>query len=182
MQNLNSPRGNLIPAAILAALVLPLACQSAHAGTPDFSRAVQGIETHYQIHRNYRFLMGFASFVASVWRPGGVKHMKIALFENPRVLDRSNSEEFMKVVHASLDSDWQIFIRDYSPKDGERTWIFARVPSSPHPHRVTLLIATMDQDDAVIIQASMDARHWSDDVERVNSKTGSKTSYSRSFL
>ncbi|MGH9430086.1 MAG: hypothetical protein ACRD3T_00925, partial [Terriglobia bacterium] len=180
MQNRISPGGKVIPAIILMAVALPLASQPAQAGTHDFSKAVRQVEIHYQTHRNYHFLMGFAGFAASVWRPGGVKHVKIALFEDPRVLDGTNREEFMKVVRASLDSDWQMFIRDYSPKDGERTWIFAKVPASSNPHRVTLLIATMDQDDAVIIQASVDARRWRDEADRGNPDGGSETSHARS--
>ena len=53
---------NRIATIVAASLIFGLAPGQLRAD--DFGKIVHQIETKYQVHRKYRFLMGFAGFVA----------------------------------------------------------------------------------------------------------------------
>lgn len=62
----------------------------------DFGRIVHHIEASYHVHRNYRFLMGFAGIAVKFWHVGGVKSMKIAIFEDQHLDGTDTTRSWMK--------------------------------------------------------------------------------------
>ncbi|HEV2350354.1 MAG TPA: hypothetical protein VG028_10970 [Terriglobia bacterium] len=120
----------------------------AQARDKEFGVLVHYVESHYHVHRQYRFLMGFASLTVDIVRPYGVKGMKLALWENGKITSPKDDLDFPAVVKAGLAGGWQPMVRVWSRRDGERTVIFAK----PDGKNMKLLVATVDQEDAVVIQ------------------------------
>ena len=76
---------NRIATIVAASLIFGLA--PAQLRADDFGKIVHQIETKYQVHRKYRFLMGFAGVVVKCSSPfTGLKGFKAALFEDHIVL------------------------------------------------------------------------------------------------
>jgi len=141
----------LIIAAALtfAAAVTP---QSARARDKEFGRLVHYVESHYHVHRQYRFLIAFGSLAVKVAHPEGVKGMKLALWENEKIRASSDGDDFPDVVKAGLADGWQPMVRVWSRRNNERTVIFAK----PDGNDMKLLVATVDQEDAVVVQVKID--------------------------
>lgn len=141
-------RALIIAAAfMLTAISTP---QSARARDKEFGVLVHYVESHYHAHRQYRFLLGFASIAVNIAHPEGVKGMKLALWENARI--RANKDDdFSDVVRAGLAEDWKPMVRVWSRRNGERTVIFAK----PDGKDMKLLVATIDQEEAVVVQVKI---------------------------
>lgn len=114
----------------------------------DFSRVVRQVESTYHAHRSLRFILGLGMFVVNVARPEGMSHIKLALFENQKLMARPDAPDFLETVRAALGPDWQPFVR-VRERDGGRTIIYARSAGK----NAELLVATLDHEDAVLVQA-----------------------------
>ncbi len=121
----------------------------------EFGLLVRHIESYYHARRAHRLLLGFAlgpaNFVMRIWRPCGVKNVKLALFENPDFSDSRYDLDFPAVVRAGLRQGWQPMVQVYSRRSGERTYVFARDAGK----YVKLLVATLEQDEAVVVQVHL---------------------------
>jgi hypothetical protein len=131
-----------------AAVTMP---QSARARDKEFGTLVHYVESHYHAHRQYRFLIGFASMAVNIAHPYGVKGMKLALWEDAKIKANGDADDFPAVVRAGLAEDWQPMVRVWSRHAGERTVVFAK----PDGNEMKLLVATIDQEDAVVVQVKI---------------------------
>ena len=118
----------------------------------DFGKIVHKIETSYQVHRNYRFLMGFAR-VMVVCTSGftGVKGFKMALFENQHLFSANRDSGLDDVVQSAGEHGWQSIVKSYSRRGDEHTYIYAR----PEHKDLKLLIVSVESDEAVVIQVKI---------------------------
>ncbi len=132
----------------LGPLLLP---QTAQAGDKEFGVLVHYVESHYQVHRQYRFILGFASFAVNVVRPYGVKGMKLAIWDQQTSSQNKDDQDFTNVVKSGLAEGWQPMVRVWSRRDGERTMVFAK----PDGKDMKLLVATVDNEDAVVVQVKI---------------------------
>jgi hypothetical protein len=140
----------IISAALtLAAISAP---QSASGRDKEFGVLVHYVESHYHVHRQYRFLLSFASLAVKIAHPEGVKGMKLALWENEKIQANSDADDFPDVVKAGLAEGWQPMVRVWSRRNGERTVIFAK----PDGKDMKLLVATVDREEAVVVQVKID--------------------------
>lgn len=144
-------RGRILIVAIAFTLAVVSAPKPAHARDKEFGVLVHYVESHYHAHRQYRFLMGFASLTVNIVRPYGVKGVKLALWENGKFKPDKDDVDFPAVVKAGLAEGWQPMVRVWSRRDGERTVIFAK----PDGKDMKLLVATVDQEDAVVIEVKI---------------------------
>jgi len=152
------PRGRGHGAIILLAIVfawLIVAARPAAARDHEFGLLVHQIESKYHAHRQHRILIGFASgfgnMVITFWRPYGVRNVKLALFNEQDLVAGSHDRDFAAAVRAAIEQGWQPVVTAWSRKDGERTYIFARDAGK----YVKFLIATVDQEDAAVIQVQL---------------------------
>jgi hypothetical protein len=150
----------LIVAATLAVVVVT-APPPARARDKEFGLLVHYVESHYHVHRQYRFLLGFASLAVNIVRPYGVKGMKLALWENGKITASKDDMDFPAVVKAGLAQGWQPMVRVWSRRDGERTVIFAK----PEGKDVKLLVATVDAEDAVVVQVKINPEKLSRSID-----------------
>lgn len=144
-------RGRFLITAVVFILALASVPSPAHARDKEFGLLVHYVESHYHARRQFRFLMGFASLTVNIVRPYGVKGMKLAIWENGKIKDNKDDMDFPAVVKAGLAEGWQPMVRVWSRRDGERTVIFAK----PEGKEMKLLVATVDQEDAVVVQVKI---------------------------
>jgi hypothetical protein len=86
---------------------------------------------------------GLARFVVAVGHPAGASELKLAVFEHPNV----RADDFSRIADATVGSAWQPIIRVRSHK-GDSSNIYAQQDGK----HLKLLIATLDNDDAVFVQ------------------------------
>lgn len=147
----SSFRGRTLLLAIALTVAAVSAPQPARARDKEFGLLVHYVESHYHAHRQYRFILGFASFAVNIARPYGVKGMKLALWENAKIKANKDDGDFPAVVKAGLAEEWQPMVRVWSRRTGERTVIFAK----PDGKDMKLLVATVDQEEAVVVQVKI---------------------------
>ncbi|MBZ5523454.1 MAG: hypothetical protein LAP21_14560 [Acidobacteriia bacterium] len=134
-------------------VLMMLAAHSALAMNKDeFGEVVDHIESHYHVHRNFRFMMGFAGMVVNVSHIGGVKTMKMAIFEDQQLRGSGSDNEFDEVMRKTLKSGWRPVVHTYSRRTGEHTYIYARSDG----HDLKVLLANVEPNEAVVMQLKVD--------------------------
>ncbi|HKS95044.1 MAG TPA: hypothetical protein VJV74_02800 [Terriglobia bacterium] len=153
MRPRNSSSKTLL-AGLLVCVVVAMA-RPAAARDHEFGRLVHQIESQYHARRQHRILLGFASGLGNVvitfWRPYGVRNFKLALFNEQDLVAGSHDRDFAAAVRAAVQLGWHPVVTAWSRKDGERTYIFVRDAGK----NVKFLIATVDQEDAAVIQVAL---------------------------
>jgi hypothetical protein len=124
----------------LAAFLLALPALSP-AG--DFDWLTREFERQSGVHQLHIPFFGLARFAVAVAHPAGVSSLQMAVFEHPRVAP----QDFAKFADSAVGKTWKpiIHVRDQT---GEITNIYAQ-PDGKH---LKLIIATLDKDDAVLLQ------------------------------
>lgn len=155
-------------AAALTLLWLVAAVSPASARDREFGVLVHEIETQYHARRSHRFLIGFASGFGDVvirfWRPFGVKNFKLAMWDGKQLSYRGNGQDFQAVVAKGLQQGWLPVVQVWSRRDGERTYVFAKDSGK----YVKFLVATVETDDAVVVQVQLNPDKLSRSIERLD--------------
>lgn len=118
----------------------------------DFGRIVHHIEASYHVHRNYRFLMGFAGIAVKFWHVGGVKSMKIAIFEDQHLDGTDTDKKLDEIVGRASKSGWQPMVRSISRRSGEHVYIYAQQAGKD----MKLLVVNVEPAEADVIQVKVD--------------------------
>lgn len=118
----------------------------------DFGRIVHHIEASYHVHRNHRFLMGCVGFVVRFWHVGGVKSLKLAIFEDQHLDGAVGDSELDAIVQRAGRSGWQPMVRSYSRRSAEHTYVYAQ----PAGKDMKLLVVSVESDEAEVIQMKVD--------------------------
>ncbi|HYE74769.1 MAG TPA: VWA domain-containing protein, partial [Blastocatellia bacterium] len=95
--------------------------------------------------------LGLAGFIVKIVRPAGVKGFKLAVFEDQNFSGAADDKTFESVMNRALGDKWQPMIRSYSRRTGERTYIF----SKPNGKDMELMIATLESNEAVVLQVKV---------------------------
>ena len=120
----------------------------------DFTEVVQHIESHYHVHRNFRFMMGFAGMMVKVSHAGGVKTLNAAIFEDQKFQGSGADNEFDEVMRKALKSGWSPVVRTHSRRSGEHTYIYARSDGRD----LKILLATVEPSEAVVMEFKVDPK------------------------
>jgi hypothetical protein len=138
---------------LLSVLAAMLGLGSCPAYADDFGKIVHHIEARYQVHRQHRFILGFAGMVVKVWHVAGVKSLKIALFEDQRFINTATDAELDELVQRASDHGWHPMVRSYSRRNGEHTFIYAR--DSGKQKDLQLLVVNVEPSEAVVVQVKV---------------------------
>jgi hypothetical protein len=134
---------------VAAGLIFGLAPSQVRAD--DFGKIVHQIETKYQIHRKYRFVMGFAGVLVKCSSPfTGVKGLKMALFEDHPFAANPDSN-LDEVIQSAGDHGWQSIIKSYSRHSDEHAYIYARQEGKD----LKLLVVSVEPGEAAVIQVKI---------------------------
>jgi hypothetical protein len=117
----------------------------------DFGRIVHHIEASYHVHRNHRFLMGCAGMVVKFWHVGGVKSLKLAVFEDQHLDGTQTDTELDEIVQRASQSSWHPMVRSYSRHDGEHTYIYAQEAGKD----LKLLVVSVEPNEAAVVQVKL---------------------------
>lgn len=148
-------------AQFLISAAMALACFGAPtqaAASDDFGRIVHQIEMQYHVHRQHRWVMGFAGFVVKVSHFSGVKSLKGAIFENQPFINASGDTQFDEVVRQALNSGWQPMVQSWDRHSGERTFIYAQNAGKD----MKVLLVTLEANEAVVFEIKMDPRKFNE--------------------
>jgi hypothetical protein len=142
--------------------------EEAQAAGDDFNNIVHHIEAAYHVHRNYRFLMGFAGFVVKVSSLGGAKDFKMAIFENQHLFASEPDARLDEIMQSAAESGWQPLVRSFSRRSGEHNYIYAQ----PRSKDLRLLIVNVEPDEAVFIQVKINPDRLSEFINDNTKKPG----------
>lgn len=117
----------------------------------DFGKIVHHIEARYQVHRQHRFILGFAGMVVKVWHVAGVKSVKIAMFEDQRFINTATDAELDEIVQRAGGHGWQPMVRSYSRRSGDHSFIYAREAGRD----LQLLVVNVQPSEAVVVQVKV---------------------------
>lgn len=118
----------------------------------DFGRIVHHIEASYHVHRNHRFLMGCVGLVVRFWHVGGVKSLKLAIFENQHMDGALGDAKLDEIIQRASRSGWQPMVRSYSRHSSEHSYVYAQ----PTGKYLKLLVVNVKEDEAEVIQIKVD--------------------------
>ncbi|HEY6251661.1 MAG TPA: hypothetical protein VI685_17015 [Candidatus Angelobacter sp.] len=136
---------------LLTFCVFALLAQGRSWAGDEFNNIVHHIESHYHVHRNYRFLMAFAGVVVKCSSFTGVKGFKAAIFENQHLFASESDAAVDEVIQGAGKSGWQPLIRSYSRRTGEHNYIYAQ----NHGKDLKLLIVNVEPNEAVVVQVKI---------------------------
>jgi hypothetical protein len=122
----------------------------------DFGRIVRHIEASYHVHRNYRFLFGFAGMVVRCWHIGGVKSLKMAYFENQHLDGTDTDKKLDEIVARAGQSGWRPLVRSVSRRSGEHVYIYAQ--DADAGKNLKLLVVNVEPNEAEVIQVKVDPK------------------------
>jgi hypothetical protein len=127
----------------------------------DFGRIVHHIEASYHVHRNYRFLFGFAGMVVRCWHVAGVKSMKMAYFENQHLDGTDTDKKLDEIVARAGRSGWQPMVRSASHRTGEHVYIYSQNTGQD----LKLLVVNVEPNEAEVIQVKLDPKRLEEFID-----------------
>jgi hypothetical protein len=131
------------------ALLVTLAAP-AFAGDPAFHAVVRDMETHFQRERTHIPLFGAVSFFFKVARPGGVKNLDLAVFEDLHYSPQ-RADELAGVLDRSVGTAWTPIVRVRS--GGEWSSIYAR----GFGRNVKMIVVSVEPDEAAVVEVKLSA-------------------------
>jgi hypothetical protein len=148
-----------------ACVVFSLSADQARAD--DFGKIVRHIEVNYHVHRNHRFLMGFAGLVVKFWHVGGVKSLKAAIFEDQH-LDATDADARLdEIVQSASEHGWHPLVKSYSRRSGEHSYIYVQ-DLGKDIKDIRMLIVSVEPNEAAVLQLKLDpdklARFMDEDI------------------
>jgi len=136
---------------LFAGLIQP--ARTAYPEDRDFVRFVKVIESQFHVKRTHVPLLGAARAAEKLARTCGAKVLDIAIFEG-RGFSGMDSTEFSEVADKALGREWYPLVRVVSHRDEEQTLIYSREIGEQYG----LIIATLEPDEAVLIQVKMNSQ------------------------
>ena len=117
----------------------------------DFGKIVNVIEAEYHVHRNYRFLMSLAGVAVKCSRVGGVKAVKVALFDNQHLDAAELDARLDEMVERASASGWRPLVKSVSRHSREHEYIYARTRGTD----LDVLVVSVEPDEAVVVQVKI---------------------------
>ncbi|MBZ5542089.1 MAG: hypothetical protein LAO07_00230 [Acidobacteriia bacterium] len=119
------------------------------AGDREFAAIVQRIQAHYH-QRPLRF-MGLAGFFANRAHPQGVKSIKLAVFEDLDPSLHPPDADFDAFLQQVVGPDFRPFVRVWSRRDREQTFVYARELGRDFE----MLVVTIERDEACVVKMKL---------------------------
>jgi hypothetical protein len=134
---------------LTSAVLLVSAAGSALAADREFSGLLQKVSHRYEAHITHIPMMGFASFCARIVTHGGVKHLRVAKFDD--VPERTSLSELQSLFRETLSADWQPFVVERDQEGKNLSVIFVR----PAGKAMRMLIADYDHQELDVVQLEL---------------------------
>jgi hypothetical protein len=119
------------------------------AGDPEFDAIVHRLEAHY--HQRPAHLMGLTGFLANRAHPEGVKNIKLAVFEDLDTSLHPPDADFDSFLQQVVGPEFRPFVRVWSRRDGEQTFVYARESAQDWE----MLVVTLERDEACVVKMKL---------------------------
>ena len=119
------------------------------AGDREFDAIVRRIEAHY--HQRPVHFTGLAGFLANRAHPEGVKNIKLAVFEDLDPSHHPPDADFDAFLQQVVGPEFRPFVRVWSRRDGEQTFVYARESANDWE----MLVVTLERDEACVIKMKL---------------------------
>jgi hypothetical protein len=136
----------------ITVVMLTLAPAASLAGDESFSSVVKHIKSNYHAKQQGFFgAMMLARFAVKIIKPAGVKNFKVVLLKD---LDYSEAPgpgngQFHSFIRNKIDLRWTPLVQYSSPREKQWTYVYV----TREKEDVQLLVVTLQQKDAVVLQA-----------------------------
>jgi hypothetical protein len=136
----------------ITVVMLTLAPAASLAGDESFSSVVKHIKSNYHARQQGFFgAMMLARFAVKFIKPAGVKNFKAVLLKD---LDYSEAPgpgngQFHSFIRNKIDLRWTPLVQYSSPREKQWTYVYV----TREKEDVQLLVVTLQQKDAVVLQA-----------------------------
>lgn len=145
-------------------VLLLLICLPAAAFAADpFKNIVKAVEREYGVRHHGVPWFARVFFKPALWG-SGVSGLKIAEFEHGSLRDQSSHARIADTIERTVGPEWQQIVRIRSRADNETVYVYVR-PSGEH---LTMLVASVEQDEASVVQMTMNPTRfakWTEDTE-----------------
>jgi hypothetical protein len=132
-----------------------------HAGEMD--RVVHSVEGQLGVRHTHIPMLGFAMFAGKVATGFQMPGVKLAVFANESLADRS-AAELEQAVTTALGPEWTPIVKSTSRHGDEQNWIYLKDEGK----QVQMFIATMEKGELSLIQvkaSERQLRRWIEDKE-----------------
>lgn len=158
----------------LVSVVLCLAIGiSAHAS--DMNRVVRAVETNLGVHHTHIPMLGAALLMSKVVTGFQMPGVKLAVFEDATLGQRS-PEELERSVLNALGPEWSPFVKSTCNHGAEQNWIFLRQEGK----KLQMFIATAERGELSLVEVKVSERQmrrWINDTdEMAKNKSRSRSS------
>lgn len=139
---------------VIAVVLLSLASPEAFADDKSFSTVVKHIKSNYNAKQQGFFgMVMLARLAVKMIKPAGVKNFKVVLL---RELDysrgpRPGQSEFHSFIRSKIEPQWSPLVQFSSPRQHQWTYVYALHEKDD----LKILVVTMQQSEAVVVQAKM---------------------------
>jgi len=136
---------------------------SMFAAEREFKDVVRSISDEFQTKPVHIPMMGLANVALKFVHPAGAKHVDFAIFQD---LEPRRGRNLKSSIRHAVGDEWQPFVTVHSERG--RSDADTLVYMKGHGDDVTLLVVTLDRDQAVVVEARVDPkelRKWVDNPE-----------------
>src|SRR5690242_18214576 len=136
---------------------------SAHAS--DMNRVVRAVETDLGVRHSHIPMLGAALFLSKAVTGFQMPGVKLAVFEDATLGQRSPEELEHSVLNA-LGPEWSPFVKSTCNHGAEQNWIFLRQDGK----RLQMFIATAERGELSLIEVKVSERQmrrWINDTDEM---------------
>jgi hypothetical protein len=147
-----SPNSRFLRQAIALTLGLSVAYTASPARDREFNSIVAQIESRGGARLSTFPFLGVASLVVRLIRPGGVKGLKLAMFEDQEFASSQEFDDFGTSIRMRLGNEWKQLVAVRSRRTLEQTYAYTREREG----ELELMIIQLRERKALVLQVKLD--------------------------
>jgi hypothetical protein len=139
---------SMISRLAVAALLLTILAQPAHAG---FAEVANAIDSQRGVSRVWIPFLGVARFAVRLVAPEGIHDFQLVTFEGT---DGVDPKELQAIMRAKIGAGFTPLVQVWSRKSREWSFIYARPGAG---NRMELVVLAHDDENTVLVRVDVDA-------------------------
>lgn len=131
----------------------------------EMDRVVRAMETQLGVRHTHIPMLGFAMFVGKVATGFQMPGVKLAVFENDGVSQRT-PHELERAFSSALGPEWTPFVKSTSNHGAEQNWIYLRQQGKS----MRMFIAAAERNELSLIElkaSERQMRRWINDTDEM---------------
>src|SRR5262249_3361713 len=140
----------------------------------DMNRVVRAVESDLGIRHTHIPMLGPALFMSRVVSGFQMPGVKLAVFEDAGLSDRS-AEDLLRTVLKALGPEWSPFIKTTCNHGAEQNWIFLREDGK----KLQMFIASAERNELSLIEVKVSERQmrrWIHETDEMAKSKGKNLS------